>query len=166
MEKDLRHIRDISVDRLKVLDGWSFKGSKRSLARAASSSLREFQGWIVSVGSIGAIHKSLKEHIPVTDALHRQTDAGIEILVHPVDVIDHKVAKWQALWRSGSLAFQYIMDVCAIIRDHARIEQIEPLTIADLRQAAAAMRPKAGLGIDQMSPLDFDRLPDCAVAEL
>eukprot|EP00959_Pyramimonas_sp_CCMP1952_P206622 4320886-Pyramimonas_sp.AAC.1 len=28
------------------------------------------------------------------------------------------------------------------------------------------MRPKAGLGIDQMSPLDFDRLPDCAVAEL
>eukprot|EP00959_Pyramimonas_sp_CCMP1952_P061463 1284498-Pyramimonas_sp.AAC.1 len=28
------------------------------------------------------------------------------------------------------------------------------------------MRPKAGLGIDQMSPLDFGWLPDCAVAEL
>eukprot|EP00959_Pyramimonas_sp_CCMP1952_P404879 8485635-Pyramimonas_sp.AAC.1 len=64
------------------------------MARAASSSPRDFQDWIVSVDSIGAMLKSIKEHMPVAGELHSRVDGRSEILVHPVDVMNHKVPKW------------------------------------------------------------------------
>eukprot|EP00959_Pyramimonas_sp_CCMP1952_P327276 6851442-Pyramimonas_sp.AAC.1 len=58
------------------------------------------------------------------------------------------------------------MEVCDMIREHARVKQLGPLTVADRRLAAAVMKPGAGPGIDQMSPLDFERPSDCGLAEL
>eukprot|EP00959_Pyramimonas_sp_CCMP1952_P019987 422304-Pyramimonas_sp.AAC.1 len=46
------------------------------------------------------------------------------------------------------------------------VEQLDPLTVQDLRRALARMKPEAGLGCDQMSAIGFERLPDAGLEQL
>eukprot|EP00959_Pyramimonas_sp_CCMP1952_P187029 3911116-Pyramimonas_sp.AAC.1 len=41
-----------------------------------------------------------------------------------------------------------------------------PLTADDVRGALKRMKARAGMGIDRLSPLDFERPPDCAIEDL
>ena len=56
--------------------------------------------------------------------------------------------------------------MCGFIREHAVVEDLPPITVAAVRGAARAMKAKAGLGIDRLSPVDVERLPDAALEEL
>eukprot|EP00959_Pyramimonas_sp_CCMP1952_P097956 2047343-Pyramimonas_sp.AAC.1 len=65
-------------------------------------------------------------------------------LARPVDIIDKKVQRWHALWQSSSASYEDILHACGLIRQHAQVEQLEPLTVA-----------RAGMGVDRLSPTDF-----------
>eukprot|EP00959_Pyramimonas_sp_CCMP1952_P129776 2713975-Pyramimonas_sp.AAC.1 len=52
------------------------------------------------------------------------------------------------------------------LRSLASVEQLDPLTVGDLRRTLKRMTSKAGLGCDQLSPDDFKRLPDAGLEQL
>eukprot|EP00959_Pyramimonas_sp_CCMP1952_P249028 5205565-Pyramimonas_sp.AAC.1 len=58
------------------------------------------------------------------------------------------------------------MKACDLIREHALVEQMEPLSIEEIRTALSKMKPLAGQGVDKLSPLDFSLLPDQAIQDL
>eukprot|EP00959_Pyramimonas_sp_CCMP1952_P132505 2770838-Pyramimonas_sp.AAC.1 len=52
------------------------------------------------------------------------------------------------------------------VRQMGMVEQLVPLSVADLRQALRRMKARAGLGADQLSPVDLERLPDEGLEDL
>eukprot|EP00959_Pyramimonas_sp_CCMP1952_P197376 4127665-Pyramimonas_sp.AAC.1 len=52
------------------------------------------------------------------------------------------------------------------VREAAQDDVLPPISVEDIRAALRQMRPRAGLGVDMLSPGDFGRLPDSALAEL
>eukprot|EP00959_Pyramimonas_sp_CCMP1952_P158435 3313381-Pyramimonas_sp.AAC.1 len=81
-------------------------------------------------------------------------------------MVDQKAQPFIKLWAPHPLQEESVCQAFADVRAAAVLEPLEPLDIAGIRAAAHAMKPRAGLGVDVLTPLDFERLPDLALDEL
>eukprot|EP00959_Pyramimonas_sp_CCMP1952_P376284 7881781-Pyramimonas_sp.AAC.1 len=53
-----------------------------------------------------------------------------------------------------------------IVREATTFEQLVPLEPQQIRKAASRMKAEAGMGIDQLSPIDVERLPESGMHDL
>ena len=70
------------------------------------------------------------------------------------------------LWNNNDVDQVAIVNTFADIREAAELHQLPPVTGNMVRAAAHLMRPRAGQGVDRLSPLDLERLPPEGVEEL
>eukprot|EP00959_Pyramimonas_sp_CCMP1952_P384074 8049296-Pyramimonas_sp.AAC.1 len=124
--------------------------------------LGRVQDWIVEESSLGVIHKSLREVPQAPEELF----ANGTRMFNPKDLIDEKVKGWHKLWRAGDSDAQELDALLHQVREATQCDQMPPLTNEDVRGALRRMKARAGLGVDRLSPLGFERLPECAITEL
>eukprot|EP00959_Pyramimonas_sp_CCMP1952_P329707 6903245-Pyramimonas_sp.AAC.1 len=74
-------------------------------------------------------------------------------------MIDAKATKWHELWYDSEFSIDEICTAFANMREWARIQGLAPIDGDDVRSAAARTKARAGLGVDQLTPLDIQRLP-------
>ena len=91
---------------------------------------------------------------------------GSTQLYHPKDVIDFKRKKFQLLWAPKPIDRGDAQETFRKIREDAQFCSLPPLEADMLSQAAKRIKPKAGLGVDRITPVDYQRLPAAALAEL
>ena len=73
---------------------------------------------------------------------------------------------FQKLWSPVPPDTSAIKDLLRRIRLAAEEEPLPPITADMVLKAAAHMKPRAGLGIDRLPPVDFQRVPKIGLAEL
>eukprot|EP00959_Pyramimonas_sp_CCMP1952_P206611 4320662-Pyramimonas_sp.AAC.1 len=87
------------------------------------------------------------------------------------------VASWYIPWISRITKLRFIIPsgnhqrplvslLCVRVLWPESIEQLPPLTVNDVRAALSRMKPRAGLGIYRLTPVDFQRLPDEGIQAL
>ena len=80
--------------------------------------------------------------------------------------MDEKAKKWRSLWGPQPLDRDGTCRIFDDIRAAALQEPLEPLEPERVGRARHSMKAKAGLGVDQLSPLDMERLPFAGLVEL
>ena len=60
------------------------------------------------------------------------------------------------MWAPDPYNADELADIFHQVRMAAHVEQLVPLEVHDIRQAARRMKARAGQGIDQISPVDVD----------
>eukprot|EP00959_Pyramimonas_sp_CCMP1952_P161537 3377912-Pyramimonas_sp.AAC.1 len=58
------------------------------------------------------------------------------------------------------------MRVFQRVEDAVGGDPLEPISVRDIRPALKQMKASTGQGVDFLSPVDLERLPDTALAEL
>ncbi|CAK0836733.1 unnamed protein product [Prorocentrum cordatum] len=65
-----------------------------------------------------------------------------------------------------TLVVSEVREIFRTIRVAAEMEPLPPIQVDQIYASAKAMKAKAGMGVDMLSPVDFQRLPGPAIAEL
>eukprot|EP00959_Pyramimonas_sp_CCMP1952_P454761 9470440-Pyramimonas_sp.AAC.1 len=76
------------------------------------------------------------------------------VLCNPIDMVDQEAKPFIKLWTPSP------KDTDAVCR------AFEEVRSRHIRSAAHSFKPRAGLGADVLTPLDYERLPDLALDEL
>ena len=84
----------------------------------------------------------------------------------PRDVIDQRARRWRQPRAPEPADLEEVGALHLDLRSQLDLSELGPLDVEQLRAAAKALRPEAGRGVDQMTPLDFERLPDRALEQL
>ena len=74
------------------------------------------------------------------------------MLYHPKDIIDAEAANWHSLWAPRELDQEAVHRTFQQVRDAAEGEFLPAISVSDIRGALRLMKPRAGLGIDMLSP--------------
>ena len=136
--------------------------AKRVQQQAALSSLQDFRSWAAEDEALGVLHKALKPSLlPPLEIV-----AGKATVFHPKDIMDVKGRAFQKLWAPVPSDLAAVKEILRQIRVEAADEPLPQITTDMVLKAAAQMKPKAGLGIDRLTPVDFQRLPSAGLAEL
>eukprot|EP00959_Pyramimonas_sp_CCMP1952_P328318 6873700-Pyramimonas_sp.AAC.1 len=80
--------------------------------------------------------------------------------------MDAKAQKYQQLWAPSAPKLQDVRELFRQIRVRAVDEPLPQLEVMDVTRAASRMKAKAGMGIDMVTPTDYQRLPVEGQAEL
>eukprot|EP00959_Pyramimonas_sp_CCMP1952_P068875 1437691-Pyramimonas_sp.AAC.1 len=87
---------------------------------------------------------------------------GTDASFHPKDIVDCKARRWHRTWATPiSDPSEAMGNVLKVARE--AVLNTDPLPVLedpDLRKALKAMKPRAGLGVDRLTPCDMERLPD------
>eukprot|EP00959_Pyramimonas_sp_CCMP1952_P215712 4512053-Pyramimonas_sp.AAC.1 len=105
--------------------------------------------------AVGILHKSLKAN-PVPPS---ELEVGDHTLVHTADLMGHKAVTFKKLWAPRPPDAGEIGELFRIVREAAQCEALPELTPDLVYASAKAIKAKAGLGVDVLSPVDFQRLP-------
>ena len=158
----MRRAKRHAADDMDKLAATAEVAGRRARQRAFGRSLADFQRWISEPEAPAVLFRSLKQPPPQPTEV-KQADT---VLVHPKDRIDHTALHWHQLWAPGPIDEEGIARLFHRIRSLLDSHSLPPLDVALLRRALRAMRPRTGRGVDQMTPLDFERLPDAALQEM
>eukprot|EP00959_Pyramimonas_sp_CCMP1952_P249037 5205779-Pyramimonas_sp.AAC.1 len=80
--------------------------------------------------------------------------------------MDEKRSHWANIWAPTEPKLSDLDAAFDEVRIAAEDEVLPDLDAAAIRRATKKMRPKLGQGVDRLSPLDIERLPDSALTEL
>ena len=113
--------------------------------------------------ALSTLHRALRLQPTPAESLV----VGIETIVHPKDLLDHKVTSWHQLWSPKDQDTDGLADIFdrILIKVHER-GGLPPLTGEDVRRALQRQRAYTVMGADRLSPTDLLRLPNEALEEL
>eukprot|EP00959_Pyramimonas_sp_CCMP1952_P368536 7719680-Pyramimonas_sp.AAC.1 len=84
-----------------------------------------------------------------------------------MDVIDKKAQHWHKLWTSSQdISMDTVSATFRRIKEATFPGDLPEITTNDIRGTLRRMKPRAGQGLDRLSPTDLDRLPDAALAAI
>eukprot|EP00959_Pyramimonas_sp_CCMP1952_P429532 8995713-Pyramimonas_sp.AAC.1 len=102
-------------------------------------------------GATPLVFRSLRErHLAADEVL-----VGSSILVHPSAILDHKAASWEKLWAPHPVRREEVCELFEDLREQVQYEELDRITVADIRCALQRMRPQTGKGVDQFTVLDL-----------
>eukprot|EP00959_Pyramimonas_sp_CCMP1952_P274210 5731754-Pyramimonas_sp.AAC.1 len=135
----------------------------RAQSRAVASSLADFKQWVPDHDGTGALFKATRD-APLPTLELDSTDG---MIYQPMDVIDKKAQHWHKLWTSSQdISMDTVSATFRRIKEATFPGDFPEITTSDIRGALRRMKPRAGQGLDRLSPTDLDRLPDAALAAL
>eukprot|EP00959_Pyramimonas_sp_CCMP1952_P382421 8013281-Pyramimonas_sp.AAC.1 len=149
-----------------VLDSF-VDSSRRIQARAQRTAVREslhdFKQWVTDDPSAnGILHKALKQQpTPPPDL-----EVEGKVLIHPAQILDQKAVAFRKLWAPRPPDLGEVREIFRLIREEAKWDSLPDITVEQVYRSTRSMKAKAGLGVDMMSPIDFQRLPCPAIQEL
>ncbi|CAK0817692.1 unnamed protein product, partial [Prorocentrum cordatum] len=125
--------------------------------RALQHGRQAFATWAAKA-TLGQLHRWTKDGD--LERLEDPTEGGT--LADPVEVMLAKSTTWQKVWTAPADRTKAMPVALASLRVLAAQETIEPIAVDGLNAATGKLGPRKAQGVDRLSPLDVERLPDCA----
>ena len=91
---------------------------------------------------------------------------GATAYASPDVIMDRRADEWEAAWNDPAVTRAYLLQGVELVLAAAREEAIDPIDFADLVSMLPRLSRSKAKGIDNIGPIEVQRLPEDARLEL
>ncbi|CAK0859205.1 unnamed protein product, partial [Prorocentrum cordatum] len=132
-----------------------------SNARAMMASRSAFMNWVQEIWSAkpGAVHRHVK---PAEAPVWESKDSWGTVTSDNQAMLQGLAKEWQAMWTDPVDSPEDVLAMMQKCFDAAREDPLPAITLLDLDAVLPRIPARKAKGVDSLSPLDIQRLPDAA----
>ncbi|CAK0882815.1 unnamed protein product, partial [Prorocentrum cordatum] len=145
------------IDALQGLLEIGLRFQARAVGIGLANGRRAFASWVTRMWkqAPGALHRHVKPA-----ATRRDEHCGDEGSTYatPCEIMDRRADYWENVWSDSSADPKSILDGLKYVAEQAKREDVHPLELEHLDHLLAKQNPKKSRGIDNLGPLEVQRL--------
>ncbi|CAK0892726.1 unnamed protein product, partial [Prorocentrum cordatum] len=148
-----------NIDSLQALLEIGLRFQARAVGTGLANGRRAFASWVTRMWkqAPGALHRHVK---PATTRRDEHFSHEGSTYATPCEIMDRRADFWENIWSDPSSDHKSILDGLKYVTEQAKREDVHPIELEHLDHLLAKQNPKKARGIDNLGPLEVQRLPE------
>ncbi|CAK0894659.1 unnamed protein product, partial [Prorocentrum cordatum] len=148
-----------NIDSLQALLEFGLRFQARAVGTGLANGRRAFASWVTRMWkqAPGALHRHVK---PATTRRDEHFSDEGNTYATPCEIMDRRADFWENIWSDPSSDHKSILDGLKFVTEQAKREDVHPIELEHLDHLLAKQNPKKARGVDNLGPLEVQRLPE------
>ena len=157
--KALADLNEQHIDSLQGLLEIGMRYQARAVGIGLANGRRAFASWVTRMWkqAPGVLHRHVKPAATRRDEHYGQEGSTYAT---PCEIMDRRAEYWENIWSDSHADSKSILDGLEYVTAQAKREDVDPLELEDLDRLLAKQNPKKSRGIDNLGPIEVQRLPE------